>query len=153
LLGAGADVSALRGVIAGACCAAVVVACAAPSQPMAVAPTSAGAMPATPHDQITDLDKDIAADREKLGLPEPVLAELRSDATATPMTSSTDPACRPGKSDVCTDTCALADSICKNAATICDLAKQMSGDQWAADKCTSGEATCTAAHKRCCGCQ
>jgi hypothetical protein len=57
------------------------------------------------------------------------------------------------KTETCKDVCTLKDSICKNAGRICELASQLGGtDDNANDKCNQGNASCTAATQRCCGC-
>jgi len=150
------------GVIAGACCA-LVIACAPGGRPRnatAPAPTSAEAapgMPQDPHSQIERLDQEITEARTKLGLPEvaPVASCTGPNcpSVAIPMAATSDPTCHPATNDTCTNTCTLSDSICGNATKICDLAKQMQGDTWAADHCTSATTSCQTAHVRCCGCQ
>ena len=54
--------------------------------------------------------------------------------------------------DTCKQSCTLSDSICANAKKICDIAKQLGADPWADQKCSDGNATCSAAHKQCCDC-
>lgn len=113
-------------------------------------------MPQSPHAQIEQLDREITEARTKLGLPEvaPGASCTGPDCQmSTPMVATSDPNCHPGASDSCSNTCTLADSICGNATKICDLAKQMQGDTWAADHCTSATTSCQTAHVRCCGCQ
>jgi hypothetical protein len=154
------EMSSTSGVIAGVCCA-LVIACAASHKSMSSAPPpvaetagAAPALPQTPHAQIEQLDRDITDARTKLGLPEaPAVAACTGPGCPTPMVAAADPSCHPGTSDTCSNTCTLADSICGNAEKICELAKQMQGDTWAADHCTSATTTCQAAHTRCCGCQ
>ena len=148
----------LAGVFAGMCCA-LVIACASATAPRAVS------MPPThdandPHAQITELETQINADRETMGLPEPpplTCADTTCGGSATPMTqpppSATDPKCHPGPSNACHESCRLADSICENASKICKLASDLAGDTWAAGKCVSANTTCEAAHTKCCGCQ
>ena len=152
--------NALLGVLAGAGCAAVIACSARQSMTSAVAPQMAGSQPPQ-HAAIDDYDRKLTAARDQLGLPAPAapVAPL-AGSPASPVvdmavgpTSANDPTCHPAKTDTCSDTCTLADSICDSAAHICELAKQLPGDAWADGKCSSGEATCTAAHARCCGCQ
>jgi hypothetical protein len=38
------------------------------------------------------------------------------------------------------------------ALVICELARQLAGDDWAAHKCESARAACQAAHDSCCAC-
>ncbi len=149
--------SGLVGVVAGVCGAAAIAACAAGGR----APAAAGVVPAmvTPggtdgRSEIQRLDRELAAAREKLGLPEPV--DLGpgppSPLAVTPQPPTPDPTCHPAKTDACSDTCTLADAICADAAKICELAQQLPGDTWAAGRCTAGDQSCTAARGRCCGC-
>ncbi|HEX7837935.1 MAG TPA: hypothetical protein VF469_10760, partial [Kofleriaceae bacterium] len=77
-------------------------------------------------------------------------ASAMAEPFATPTTA--DPACHPQASARCKDACTLSDSICNNQQRICDLAKQLAGDDWAAGKCTSARASCQAAHASCCSC-
>jgi len=138
-----------------ALCAALIVACAAPSRQ--AAPSVAGTAPTgpvSPRDEIARLDGEIAAQRGQLGLSEPAVQPMAS--TVQPMSvpsAANDPSCHPAKSETCTNSCTMSDSICVNAAKICDLANQLAGDSWAAGKCASATETCKAAHDKCCGCQ
>jgi hypothetical protein len=147
LLGGGADVRRLAAI---AWCV-VLAGCAyaSPQHTSASAPPRQQVLAPSPHDQIEQLSGKITQESNTLGLP-PQNGTLSS---ATPMTSVADPTCHPAKTDTCSDTCGLADSICTDATKICDLAKQLPGDTWAESKCTSAEDSCDAAHKRCCGCQ
>lgn len=134
----------LAGIACGVCCA-VVIACATDSK------RSAATMPASdPHAQIADLSSKIDAERAQLELPEPGGAHAMAIAPVAPVAPQ---ACHPAATETCTSVCTLADSICGNADKICDLARQLAGDTWAADKCTAGKATCDAARAKCCGCQ
>ena len=45
-----------------------------------------------------------------------------------------------------------AATICDNAGRICDLADDLPGDTWAAERCDAGKAACARASERCCGC-
>ena len=145
-------------VVAVACCAAI-AACgakqksAAPAAPEATSAPSV--MPASPRDQILELDDLIAADRAKLALDEPTDAMVQG-APAQPlgaMPSSADPKCRPAASETCKTSCTLSDSICSNADKICRLAQDMAGDAWAQNKCAKANQTCEASRTKCCGCQ
>ena len=70
------------------------------------------------------------------------------DATAPPPAT-----CKPAQTPVCTDSCTLKESICKNAASICRIASDLGGtDAYANDKCNGGTASCEAAKTRCCSC-
>jgi len=72
---------------------------------------------------------------------------------ATAATAPEAPTCKPGKSDTCTQSCALKKSICENAGNICRIAAEIGGnDAYANEKCNSGAASCDAATKRCCNC-
>ena len=154
----------LAGLLAGACAAAV-IACAGASS-RSQAPTSATAMPeagAAPldrHAELDALDRAIAADLEKLGLPPPAppacAAVGCASVTPTPMgvtPAAADPTCQAGTSDTCKDACTLSDAICANAGRICDLATQLGGDDARANEtCERGKASCTVSRTRCCGC-
>ncbi len=56
------------------------------------------------------------------------------------------------RTQVCRDTCSLADAICENATQICQVADDLDGDPWADDKCSSAKASCREARQACCGC-
>lgn len=116
---------------------------------------AAGPSSLDPHAQIDELAKQIDAQRDQLGLIVPVDTIEWPPATSmsAPVSSKTDPQCHPGASQTCQDSCGLSDSICDNAKKICDLAVQLPGDRYAAQKCDEGKATCDAAHGKCCGCQ
>jgi hypothetical protein len=151
------------GLIAGACCAAL-LACAAakqssvspvPSQRDAGAP---GAMQ-TPHDEIASLDAAIDAELTKRSLP--VVAPSCSGASCSATASAIPmgafqrvegPSCKAPVNDTCKDSCTMADSICKNADRICTLAKQLDNDAWANEKCVKGSESCTQSNKLCCSC-
>jgi hypothetical protein len=134
----------------------VVVACAAQHQ-ATQAPVAPVMEPgrATPHDQIEQLSNEIEAKRTQMGLPAqaPVAPLTAHTVTMGQVPTSRDASCHPAASQACTDSCNLSDSICSNAGKICDLANQLQGDAWAADKCSRAKATCDAAHAQCCGCQ
>ena len=160
-------VRALRGIPLGlwlGAWAAVVIACGA-AQPK----TSASAPAAAPelrgqdphsqaHAEIDALDRQIADELAKAQVPPQrvaactgaACAEVMSQPFTTPL--STDPACHPANTDRCTSACTLSTSICSNQQKICDLAKQLPGDDWAANKCESARASCKAAHDSCCSC-
>lgn len=126
------------------------VACAA-GRPMPQ--TSAPGNPLPPagdvRDQITDLDRQLGAARDELGLDAPTADEL---APAHAMSIAALAVCTPSGSQTCTDVCTLSGSICDNATKICDLAQQLPGDGWAAERCDAGKATCAKAATRCCEC-
>ena len=159
------------GVIAGAAAAAIVVACSAPQPRTAAMPvppqavTTGGQPPSMPggdaHAQIEQLSNDIATRSQRGGLPLPAAHTTpEGDCKPTCMIVESsvaphaqDAACHPAKTTTCDDACTLSDSICDDATQICDLAKQLATDEWAAGKCSDAQASCTAAHDRCCGCQ
>lgn len=99
---------------------------------------------------IAALEHDNQANLDRLGLeistpvgldPRP-MADIRRVCT---------PATAP--SQTCGDVCRLADRICDNAESICELAGKLPGDAWAAGKCDTGKAACEKARTRCCGCR
>lgn len=159
-------VSVARALVVAACCSAF-AACAmggkqmkepAPAAAPASEATSGAAtepMPASPHDQITELDQQIAAASAQLALPEPTPSQIAGAPTqamgALPATQ--DPKCRPAPTDTCKTSCTLSDSICDNADRICKLAESLPGDNWAANKCAKANTTCEASRTKCCGCQ
>ncbi len=131
----------------------VVVACASAQRTSAPPPVAPPMTGESPHAQIERLSNDIEAQRQQMQLPEPV-APLAAHVTPMGrMPTSHDETCHPATSQTCTDSCTLSDSICDNAGKICDLANQLQGDSWAADKCSRAKATCDAAHAKCCDCQ
>jgi len=151
---------------------AAIVACGGASTMKSSAPTvppastdanTAGAEPGVEglqgkHDpRIEKLADEIAVDMKKMNLPPPVApaGTCVDPSCLQPLAvrPQADPACSPGTSDTCTDTCKLADSICENAEKICDIAKELGNDAWANGKCADGNTSCKAAHDRCCGCQ
>ena len=145
-------------------CAAVAIACGAAqpktsASPPAAAPEVRGQDPhAQAHEEIDALDRQIADELAKAQVPPPrasactgaACAEAMSQPFTTPL--PTDPACHPANTDRCTSACTLSTSICGNQQKICDLAKQLPGDDWAANKCESAKASCKAAHDSCCTC-
>ncbi|HEX4417697.1 MAG TPA: hypothetical protein VH165_07350, partial [Kofleriaceae bacterium] len=80
----------------------------------------------------------------------PACAQAMSEPFAVP--SAGDAACHPASTGKCTDACTLSTSICGNQDKICALARQLAGDDWAANKCTTARASCQAAHDHCCSC-
>lgn len=152
------------GLIAGACCMAI-VACAAGKQ-SAVSPAAsrqdAGAMaPQSPqHDEIARLEAEIDAELTKRSLPAAAPpscsgASCLTAASATPMGSQQrveGPSCKAPVNETCKDSCTMADSICKNAERICAISKQLDNDAWANEKCVKGSESCTQSNKLCCSC-
>ena len=111
-------------------CAAGHKAAMAPAQ-MPAAQT--GAQPESPHDEIERLSNEIAAQTSS-AVP----------VAPTPMSG--------GSSETCKSVCDIKDSICKNSGRICELAGGMTGDDWAAGKCTDAKQSCDSAKKRCTDC-
>lgn len=149
------------GLVLGAACAGVIACGAAPQKAaapsMASPPSEATPMPAgSPRDQIAALDQQIDRDLAQLSLARP---PVTAGAGVEPTTMGTqphaaEPTCQPAKTETCSDTCRLADSICANAGSICRIANGDLGgtDGYANEKCQSGSASCQAAKQRCCGC-
>jgi hypothetical protein len=111
-----------------------------------------------PRAQIDALDREIANDMAKANLAQPATAPCSGAACAAAMSApfvtptATDLQCRPATTQHCTDLCTLSTSICNNQQKICDLAKQLPGDDWAANKCESARASCKLANDTCCTC-
>lgn len=148
----------VKPLLAAACCIAI-AACAMGGARKSAAPAqeAAGAaspMPASPREQIEQLEAEIDASSTQLELAPP--SELQMQGAPTQpmgaMPSSADPACRPAKTETCTTSCTLSDSICSNADKICNIAKSMN-DDWATKKCAKANTTCEASRAKCCGCQ
>ncbi|HTR51526.1 MAG TPA: hypothetical protein VMJ10_12510 [Kofleriaceae bacterium] len=139
---------------------ALVLACLAACASSHSTAQSGGAPPMQPgrtpdsHAQIEQLAQQIDDARAKLALAEPPASTaITATPMSTPVSSTTDDKCHPAPSQTCTDTCTLADAICGNAQKICDIAVQLAGDGWAAQKCDSAKHTCDDAHAKCCACQ
>lgn len=148
------------GVLLGAC-AAVAIACGAalgPQAKLTAAPAAQDARGGDPHAEIDVLDRQIADELAKAQVPSPAAATCTGAACAEAMSQPfmtplvTDPQCHPASTDRCTGACTLSTSICSNQQKICDLANQLPGDDWAANKCESAKASCKAAHDNCCRC-
>ena len=106
-------------------------------------PEAAGAREAVPG---SESGGDAAGESVAAGAdPGRVSAALQPPDAACPATVSEPSECR--------DSCTLATSICDNAGRICRLAQQLSGDNWAAGKCTDAGAVCRQATADCCGCR
>lgn len=132
---------------------------AAKPSPSSAPAAQTGVEPATDgtRAEITQLDETIRAELARMGLPAPTPAMAPPAATPQEMGAgiappSTDATCKPAASQTCTDTCTLADSICKNAARICTLAGELGSDAWANGKCSDGKTSCDRSKERCCGC-
>lgn len=159
----------LVGIVVGAFCA-IVIACAArQAAPMQVPPPSTNSGGAPPQmaprpsdpraDDIDRLFAQIDQSRRDAKLPEQHGEVQSGNAHAMSTTAGSAPVAPPatcdqpkGQSDTCKQSCTLKDSICENAKKICDIAGEMDGDRWAAQKCADGNATCDAARKQCCEC-
>ena len=105
-------------------------------------------------EQIEKLEAEIDASRGQLQLGEPTNPEIAA-ASTQPMgalPALQDPKCKPAKTESCTSSCTISDSICSNADKICKLASELS-DDWARGKCAKANKTCEAAKGKCCGCQ
>lgn len=148
------------GLLLGAACAAV-IACAGGSPRSAPAAAVQSPAPSGPRDEIAALDREIAAQLTQAQVAPPAVAACSGAACTTAMAepfatpsapSAGDAACHPAPGPRCHDVCTLSDSICKDQQRICELAKQLAGDDWAAGKCTSARASCQAAHDSCCSC-
>jgi hypothetical protein len=153
--------TALTALAAAACAIALACAGAAPRSVAPAAPAGASreqTMPGDPRAEITELDRQITAELGRAEVTAPPIASCSGDtctsALAAPFATPTpeDRSCHPAASDHCTDVCKLGTSICRNQDRICELAKSLPGDDWAANKCTSARASCQAAHQRCCSC-
>lgn len=125
--------------------------------PGAMPPSAPGDTHAGPRAEIDALDRDITAELARAQIPPPPAtcngascASQMSEPFSTPPPS--EPTCHPASSDHCSDLCTLSTSICKNQQRICELAQQLTGDDWAAGKCTRARASCQAAHDACCRC-
>ena len=111
-----------------------------------------------PRAEIEALDREIANDMAKANIAQPATAACSGAACAAAMSApfatptTTDLQCRPAQSQHCTDVCTLSTSICSNQQKICDLAKQLPGDDWAANKCESARASCKVSNENCCTC-
>jgi len=157
----------LLGVAAG-CALAVMIACGG-AQSKSAAPqmkpqTDGGGIPGGDGHRRAEIDKldgDITAEMTKLGVqrPTPPPDACTSNcatamATAVSHTQEQNPPdCKPGKGEVCTESCTLKTNICDNANKICRIAQELGGnDSYANGKCNEGDASCKAAEKRCCSC-
>lgn len=125
------------------------------SAPAAMAPMERGDR----HAEIEALDREISDALARGGVATPtVTSSCHGEACATAMSepfavpAATDATCHPAASDRCTDACTISTSICNNQQRICDLAQQLAGDDWAANKCTSARASCQSARASCCSC-
>lgn len=126
--------------------------------PPAAARGEATPMPGDPRAEIEELDRQITAELAGAQVAAPAIPSCSGPACAAavaePFATPTagDPTCHPAAAPRCTDVCKLGDSVCHNQERICELAAQLAGDDWAANKCTGARASCKAAHERCCSC-
>ncbi|HEY0193125.1 MAG TPA: hypothetical protein VGC42_18535 [Kofleriaceae bacterium] len=124
----------------------------ASESPVAAAPAG------DPHAQIEALDRQIADDLAQARLTAPAVEACSGASCAQAMSSPfTAPAigearCKPAASERCTTACTLSTSICDDQDKICELARQLAGDDWAANKCASARASCATARDACCSC-
>ena len=140
-------------------CAFIAACAAAPKPSEAPPPTmrnqgSGELLPASKKQQIEQLEAAIAADRTKLELAEPAQPDYMG-TSAEPMGTTPalqNPSCKPAKTDKCTTSCTLSDSICTNADSICRIAVDLN-DDWARGRCAKANKTCEGARGKCCGCQ
>jgi hypothetical protein len=132
------------------------IACSGSKAGSASAP--AAAPTGDPHAQIEQLDREIDGDMRRANLAQPSFPACRGAGCATAMTTPfatpdrADLQCHPAPSERCNQACTLSGSICRNQEKICDLARQLPGDDWAANKCGSARASCKSAHDSCCTC-
>jgi hypothetical protein len=151
--------------LAAACGLALACAGGSPARSTAPASPVAGAgearqqtMPGDPRAEITELDRQITDELARDQLTRPAIASCSGDACTTALAApfatptADEPSCHPAAGDHCSDVCKLSTSICHNQDRICELAKSLPGDDWAANKCTSARASCQTAHARCCSC-
>jgi len=158
-------VSRALAVVLGAACA-LALACGGGSlgarSPASPAPGAARGesltMPGDARAEIEELDRQITEELAGAQVAAPAIPSCSGPACAaavaepfaTPTTG--DSTCHPAATPRCTDVCKLGDSVCHNQERICELAAQLAGDDWAANKCTGARASCKAAHERCCSC-
>lgn len=105
--------------------------------------------PENAHSEIERLDQEITTAMGKDQLPLPNVSAQAMEAIPQPLTG---PQCKPAKTEACDSSCDLSTSICKNADRICNLANDMAGDDWAANKCKSARQSCVDSNKKCCSC-
>jgi hypothetical protein len=105
-----------------------------------------------PRERIERLSAQIRQWRTDAALAEePASADVTAMADVTPADAAATCAAPPA-GGTCGEVCELGDSICDNAAAICELADQLAGDAWAEGKCDSAKASCREAEERCCAC-
>jgi hypothetical protein len=150
----------LRAASAAVALLAVALACGGSRPKTAASAPSAAATEAReePRAQIEALDREIASEMAKAQVAQPAIALCTGPACAAAMSepfaapTTIDSVCHPAQSQRCKDVCTLSTSICNNQQKICDLARQLPGDDWAANKCESARASCKASNESCCTC-
>ena len=105
-------------------------------------------------DEILARDTEIRTMRGELGLStDPALSE-RNAWRAVPLSRAIETCSGPTTdSPKCEDVCNLADHICENADAICRIADDLTGNEWAEDKCSSAKVSCKDGKERCCACR
>ncbi len=103
-------------------------------------------------DEISDLHVQITSQLAEMGLFTDDPGAYQGTPPPLPMTGALDSCGVAPTGEQCADVCTLADSICASASRICELADQLAGDAWAAERCDDGKVSCARAHLRCCGC-
>jgi hypothetical protein len=148
----------LVAVLGAACVVAIACGGSRPRTGTAAPPGAESAAEGGPRAEIDRLDRELAGQMQKARVPQPPTPACSGAGCAAAMSApfvtptTTDLQCRPATSDRCTEACSLSTSICRNQQRICDLAGQLPGDDWAANKCESARASCKAAHESCCSC-
>jgi hypothetical protein len=117
-------------------------------------PTASGPPPPLTDDPSTQLEQlhaDLVERRNALRLPSP---PPPPDDTCEPVCKIDEPpaACPPGTGSACAGICTQADATCNDAVKICDIARQLKTEAWAAGRCHDASATCAEARQACCGC-
>ncbi len=100
--------------------------------------------------EISAKDTQILDWRRELGLAPRPSAHLVQQMPS-PFSGSERPAAP--LSDACTEACDLADYICQAAREICDIAGELPGDDWAAEKCQGARASCSESRAKCGRCR
>lgn len=118
-----------------------------PRTDASIDPTLSG-RPDVMRERIRVLDEQIARELDEARIEAPD-AEASAAMSATPIAEAR-VTCDHVPSDRCQDVCKLSGSICDNAAAICELADELPGDAWAAERCGAAKASCRRATERCC---
>lgn len=141
----------------------MVIACGGAKYKSAAAPTGGAEampspMPGDPRNEIDRLAREIDEELARGGVATmtPAACETSHACTAEPYglpPRIEDTTCKPAAADVCTQACTLSDSVCTNADKICKIASQLGGaDDYANEKCQSGNDSCKRTRERCCNC-